>query len=678
MNDQTQLLELYLLALRSDPNAPPPPDLDPELAQFARQLMRGSRPVKAEAAVRARVWQRALASAQRSPNGRPYPMEEKDVMIAVNDHHPKMHPQPLTLIAAALAVVLFGGLLLASQLPNGGGDDDLPLLAGASPENDEMTEIAQAATPSATPLPELPAPTLVPPVDLPTNGDIPIALNTLVAGELADPSLPIGYSFVAPATTQILVSVQSGDFQPGVSHTIARADGSGGGGGSGGGSAPTPSVYLVDRVIDVIAGDRVGISVASADGRSGAFTLIARETGSADILVQPAQPLTPPVDFTFIPAPSVEIFPGEVIQGEITLEQPMQSFRFIAPQAGVFNFRLEGDRLITLAQPGMNLPGDPTANFFINRVEAPLVLLDSGLFIEQPGGAALANIEVMPLQALPTLIPPSGAFTFTPAQIALPDAAPAQFSWTPSNGDVIINVGSLDGVSTGVFSLEIEPLTARPLAYGETVEASLDSENPVGYYTFEAAAGDVINVRVEGNEGFDTRVRLFGGDDSFAFSAVDDDSGSGYDPELFQQQIVFPGTYHLVVEPGVAGGGSYALTLEQVPPLSLDDGAQVIDLNSKFIPQVVFDGTAGETVRLSMRLPAGVDAASVRSAELVVLQGGQIISRFDRDFGEAGAPDAELLGGSITVPADGTVTVSVSGRFDAATDSPLRLEVVLE
>jgi hypothetical protein len=65
MNDQSELLERYLTLLRQNPNAEPPPELDADLAAFARQMLQTP---PSSNALRTRVWQRAIER-QAHPNG---------------------------------------------------------------------------------------------------------------------------------------------------------------------------------------------------------------------------------------------------------------------------------------------------------------------------------------------------------------------------------------------------------------------------------------------------------------------------------------------------------------------------------------------------------------------------------------------------------------------------------
>ena len=174
-DSHSDLLLRYAHALHDDPNAAPPPGLDADDIAIARDLARlyARPPVSADQ--RSRIWQRALAEAQREPhtpihtnNGRTARQETTSMYKAPALSHPLPQPRKSTApnrtrglwvmgLVAALAVMISGGLLLAQP----GDPSPTDPISGAGLLQATPTALVQEAT--LTPMGH-PSPTAIPPI----------------------------------------------------------------------------------------------------------------------------------------------------------------------------------------------------------------------------------------------------------------------------------------------------------------------------------------------------------------------------------------------------------------------------------------------------------------------------------------------------------------------------------
>lgn len=488
MNNQPELLEQYLIALRRDSHAAPPSGLDPALVAFAHKLAAQPRPPK-DAALRARVWQKTLANVRThnsfSTNGShsysKFP-EEKILMTAFPAE--LMYNKPttphrslssrLTMIAAVMAFIVIGLMLFNRQPEN--PNEEQPIIAGAQNNNAQQT-IA----------------TLVPTL-VPTGTPIPAEGNVI---------------------TQ---------------------------------DTHTPVPYIV------------GLS-------------------------------------STVPVNAVDLTENDIIIGSLTNEQPTFIYRFVGQEAGAYFIDLQSEDFAPIVTYATNLGGYftefvPEAGGVISLGGAqvpPTLMSDAAQPTLVPVESPLPPTVLAPVNTLPTFTPtPSNTEatpTFVPLEVTIQALSPnSVYSTTPftfasanlissnllvpvmvvsPNQEVYMVVQGRSGTETGAYSIQISPLEAQPIAYGDTIEASITQEQPYAYYAFEALEGDVINVRVEGIGGFNTNLLL-----AEAISGLnwfDDDSGAGSNPEIYQLTLPLAGTYHLVVRATQGLGDDtedFRLTLE--------------------------------------------------------------------------------------------------------------------
>lgn len=167
-------------------------------------------------------------------------------------------------------------------------------------------------------------------------------------------------------------------------------------------------------------------------------------------------------------------------------------------------------------------------------------------------------------------------------------------------GTHTIVIGSLFGEPSGMYTLSVIGVELTPLVVDETNVIAADGE-PAYFASFEAAAGDVVNVYANSLAEEDTRMRLKS--TSGVPIADDDDSGFGSNPYI--RRIVLPedGTYVVYLE-GFAGSPITAdveLTVEQTEVLLLTEEPTEVALGEAAGIEVEFltlDATAGTTYRL--------------------------------------------------------------------------------
>ena len=174
----TQLIEQYVESLLRDPQASPPQNMDAGTAAFVRAMVAAGH-LKPTAAVRARMWQRALNGATPTNGTQNH---TTTMPHSTNGHHANNHglissilmPPPTSLtmslpsssrfrgiltLAAACALVLFGIVLMAVI----GNPGTTPNITGAD-QNSGSTTPTETSTSSASGTP-IPTPTAVPPSD---------------------------------------------------------------------------------------------------------------------------------------------------------------------------------------------------------------------------------------------------------------------------------------------------------------------------------------------------------------------------------------------------------------------------------------------------------------------------------------------------------------------------------
>ncbi|MFN8564099.1 MAG: PPC domain-containing protein [Anaerolineae bacterium] len=218
----------------------------------------------------------------------------------------------------------------------------------------------------------------------------------------------------------------------------------------------------------------------------------------------------------------------------------------------------------------------------------------------------------------------------------------------PATGSYTIRASSLNGDTPGSFTLTLNKTEVAPISYGDSVELSLTPSDQAMYFTFEGTSGDMVSVSADSDGTIDTSLTL---NDPYNSQIVtDEDSGSGFDPEIYQQVLSTSGTYTIVLQAVNPGTGKVTLTLKNTPPPSLDEGVQTVSFSdSQYTRAVTFTAQAGETVRLNLHtLNDGTGSPSI-----TVTQGGNTIAS------ASGSTISDLNVGFVT-PEDGDVSVQIT------------------
>ncbi len=218
----------------------------------------------------------------------------------------------------------------------------------------------------------------------------------------------------------------------------------------------------------------------------------------------------------------------------------------------------------------------------------------------------------------------------------------------PSDGLYVVIVTSYDLYEASDYSFVVSTIEPLPIAYDEPLTNSFSAEDTIYVYTFEGAIGDGLDVTVASEGAVDTRITITA--PSGTVIASDDDSGVGFDPELMGIILTEDGTYSLLVQPYITGdSGDFTVSVNSSNAMALDEESLIIRLSDKTFRGVgIFEGVAGETVLLSVRVIAGAE----NEPYITVSQGEEILA-----VQSIGSVKRLLL--EVEVPADGPVQVSV-------------------
>lgn len=220
----------------------------------------------------------------------------------------------------------------------------------------------------------------------------------------------------------------------------------------------------------------------------------------------------------------------------------------------------------------------------------------------------------------------------------------------PYTGEYSVSInqsGGFESIEPGEFVLTIETVDIETIAFGEDVSFMLDDATPAVYYQFDGTAGESIDVTVDSDGSIDTVLQILYSD-GYEFS-YDDDSGSGFDPELNHVIFSYDDTYILVLSKFIAGEeGSGTITVSRNPVHSLDEGDVTITLNDKqYRDIVVFEAMEGEVVTLNLVTLSGEVGDFYVTATIDDMT---VMS-----YSSMGVPDHLPL--MFVVPMDGTVNV---------------------
>lgn len=221
---------------------------------------------------------------------------------------------------------------------------------------------------------------------------------------------------------------------------------------------------------------------------------------------------------------------------------------------------------------------------------------------------------------------------------------------TPENGEPPENgeEPTVEGTPTGDPDREV-------LVYGETFRASVAEVGGARQFRFEAEAGDLVRIRVDGKDGMDPIVTLL--EPNRTEIGTNDDESSANRDSLLVARVPTAGLQVVRVEAFQSAVGEFEITIERLPD-GPDDDQRVISIGDVIngvldtpddFDVYEFQGTAGQPLRIYVDGALGVDTwAQIFSPSEAVLLVGD-------DSGHG--LDAELI---LDLPEDGMYRVEVT------------------
>lgn len=526
----------------------------------------------------------------------------------------------------------------------------------ATPSQATPVVQATAVPPTPTPLPELTGATGI------------IDVGDTIAGELTTDAQTGSYTFTGAAGDVVTIALDSADFDPKViligpnGTTLAEDDDSG------------PDLNALIREFTLPSDGEYTIVVDGFRGAAGDRQLLGAFSlslgGSAPTAQATPAPDQPTPAATQAPvATSGAIAPGQPITGEFTEDSQGAAFTFDGRAGDTVTIDLRSDELdplVRLVGPDgqivaedddsgggvqariteFSLPADGTYTIEVDAfrgIDSTRVVL--GAFELTLDLTAAPVVEAQPT-AQPTTPPEStpAPTTTSPTTTGPTTSAPAATVVAPQSGEIV------------------------RIAPGESAQLTFTGAPGESFsFRFTGAAGDVVGFTVAGDGQIDTRIEIVAADGIAV--ADDDDSGSGFDPELLGVELPAYGSYDVTVLPAVDGlTGSATLTFQTYVETSLSSGAISVTLNDKYGPQTLrFNGNGGETVRLIVVSTSQIGG----DAEIVVTQDGQTLA-------------SQVIGLNLRLtfefvtPADGRVDVKVLRNAGAYGEIEISIERVVE
>lgn len=532
-----------------------------------------------------------------------------------------------------------------------------PVVAQSTPDASTPVAQATAVPPTPTPLPAL------------TGASGTIDYGETIAGALTEAEQTGSFTFTGAAGDVVTIALDSEQFDPKVEligpngDTIASDDDSG------------PNLNALIREFTLPADGEYVIYVDGFRGAAGDRTLLgqfALSLNAAGTTAQPPQATADPSgQATAVPtqAPvtsSGDIVSGQPISGEFTESAQNAAYSFDGRAGDTVTIDLRSDEidpLVRLIGPdGQVLAEDDDSGGGVQARIADFALPMDGTY----------TIEVDAFRGIDRSRVVLGAFELSFNLTAAPAATETQ----PTAAPEITATPDAAAPQTTTPTAAAPAATVVPppageigsISPGETAQITFTGGTGEAYsFRFTGAAGDVVGFTVASDGLIDTRLEIVA-EDGIAV-AEDDDSGSGFDPELLGITLPAYGGYIVTVRPVVDGAtGTAALTFTSYLETALGEGGVSITLNDKYGPQVLrFNGHGGETVRLVVISTSQIGGAP----EIVVTQDGETLA-------------SQVLGRNLRLtfefvtPADGRVDVKVLRDAGAYGELEISIERLVE
>lgn len=291
----------------------------------------------------------------------------------------------------------------------------------------------------------------------------------------------------------------------------------------------------------------------------------------------------------------------------------------------------------------------PTTIEYDELVEGQLTI-DSGqvdaiyAFAGEAGDVVILNLNTLGYALYVQILGPNGTINQTTSGGAAL-LGPIVLS---DDGLYVVMVNSYELYEPTNFSFVVNIIEPIAISVDEPMAGTFSKDETIYVYTFDATAGMGVDVLVTSNGTVDSRITLTS--PSGTVIASDDDSGVGFDPELMGIVLTEDGTYSLLVQPYIMGDtGNFTVSINTSYSMMLNEEALTFRLSDKAFRAVgIFEGVAGETVLLNVRIIAGAE----RQPYITVTQGETVLA-----VQSIGTVKRLLI--ELEIPADGPVQVSV-------------------
>lgn len=226
-------------------------------------------------------------------------------------------------------------------------------------------------------------------------------------------------------------------------------------------------------------------------------------------------------------------------------------------------------------------------------------------------------------------------------------------------GVYTIVASSFSSNSTGNFVLVLSTANLMPITAGASLEGELTASEGQAYYTFEANAGDVIDISVESD--IDTNLTVT---DPYNYQvASDDDGGKGNNPEISDLVLSSAGTYTIIVGSPFSETGAFTIELTRATVPSLNDGPVTLNFNSSVSSRILgYTAEAGDVLRVTADLVSG----SSMSPNIGIQQGDSSVA-----YGSANSVSSFSY--TFTVANGGDLTIDFSEYSYSNTQVEVRI-----
>lgn len=236
----------------------------------------------------------------------------------------------------------------------------------------------------------------------------------------------------------------------------------------------------------------------------------------------------------------------------------------------------------------------------------------------------------------------------------------------PQTATYSVTISAAFGDPSGPYAIEVEDVSLHMIAYGDTIQIQPDGGQAY-YLSFEAAAGDVVDIYAASAQDTRLRVSTVTGQEI----AIDDDDGPGSDPYIRRLYIPESGLYRLTVETLFDDPllSQVDLTLQQTEALVIGADAVEIELGAMHDVEVLtLDAVAGQGYQLHIATNAPDVPLSVE-----VTQPGELLplAYYNAQF-------LDEVSVVFSLEADGLTHIVIDSATDEANSQPNVLTVSLQ